>query len=86
MPDGRNLPETLPRRLPLRPEILVAPRADDQIRLPCDHFIDRHGDFWLQMGGVAGEDVDAAAISMSSETHSRDQRIVLTYKYSLRYD
>jgi hypothetical protein len=38
------------------------------------------------MGGVAGEDVDAAAISMSSETHSRDQRIVLTYKYSLRYD
>ena len=27
------------------------------------------------MRGVAGEDVDADAISMSSETHSRDQRI-----------
>jgi hypothetical protein len=58
---GRSSVETRPHHHPLRPELLAAPRANDQIRFSYDHLVDAHHAI-LGGGpaGAVGEDVVAA--------------------------
>jgi hypothetical protein len=58
---GRSSVEARPRHHPLGPELLAAPRGDDQFRLSRDHLIDGHHPI---LGGAlnrtVGKDVDTA--------------------------
>src|SRR5205807_10032183 len=50
-----------PRNHPLRSELLAAPRADDQIGFPRDHFLRRHNTvLGRPLTSTIGESVDAA--------------------------
>jgi hypothetical protein len=59
--DSRDLRKTRPRRNTPRPEFLTAQRANDQIGLARNHFIESHHTV-LSCASISsiGEDVDAA--------------------------
>ena len=68
--DRRSSVKARPRHHPFGPELLVAPGADNQIRLARDHLI--HGCDAIHGGAsvcTVGEDAMPPAISTSSATH-----------------
>ena len=79
MQHRRSSVEAGARHHPLGPELLAAPGAYDQIRLPRDHLIDRHHAIpSCASAGTIGKDVDAAGDldEFRDPSYAGDQRIV----------
>jgi hypothetical protein len=76
---GWDAVEASPRCNALRPEFLAAPRADDQIGLPRNDFLNPHHAVpGRALISTIGEDVDAASDldEFRDPSNSGDQRIV----------
>ena len=80
MPHSGKLRKTRAGDNPLGPELLAAPRTDDQIRLPLDHLVECYDAvFGSTQTCTIGEDIDASRglDQLRNPANPGNQRIVL---------